>query len=249
MGYVSNMPPDESGVGYFIWGVDHASYGPVELPTLVNWIQDERVTADTWIFVERCDSWEKAASVPELQMFFHGSHAAMPGEAISTGTIFISGASGELSSGALRHIKILSCLSDEQLERFVQFMQVETVPAGSHLARQGERSHAMHLLIEGELRVRTLMDGRETTVGALNAGEFFGEVSLFDQGPRCNDIIATTECSLLTISAADLERLAYEAPDVTAPFLLAVGKCLASRIRTDNKRYRDSVSFVHPAGR
>ena len=30
-----------------------------------------------------------------------------------------------------------------------------------------------------------------------------------------------------------------------APFLLAVGKSLAMHIRADNKRYRDSISFIH----
>ena len=30
---------------YFIWGVDDSPYGPVELPVLIDWINDERVAA------------------------------------------------------------------------------------------------------------------------------------------------------------------------------------------------------------
>src|SRR5215472_15131735 len=55
---------------FIVWGIDQTAYGPVELPTLVSWIKDERVTADTWVFAARTGSWQKAPQVPELQMFF-----------------------------------------------------------------------------------------------------------------------------------------------------------------------------------
>lgn len=238
------MPPDDTGVGYFIWGVDHAAYGPVELPTLVAWIKDERVTADTWIFVERSDGWEKAGHVPELQMLFHGNPLASGADDATAP----ADATAPLSPAALRHVKVLGCLNDGQLERFLQFMEVIAVPANTQLARQGESGNAMVILLEGGLRARTMADGRETNMASLNAGDFFGEMSLFEQGPRSADIVATADSTLLKISAAELERLAYEAPDLAAPFLLSVGKCLASRVRADNKRYRDSISFVRTTG-
>ena len=36
--------------GFIVWGIDRVAYGPVELPTLVSWVKDERVTADTWVY-------------------------------------------------------------------------------------------------------------------------------------------------------------------------------------------------------
>ena len=35
---------------YFIWGIDDSPYGPVRLPVLIDWINDERVVPDTWVF-------------------------------------------------------------------------------------------------------------------------------------------------------------------------------------------------------
>ena len=43
------MTPDQPAQ-FKIWGVDQVVYGPVDLPTLVAWVQDDRVTADTWLF-------------------------------------------------------------------------------------------------------------------------------------------------------------------------------------------------------
>src|SRR5579859_5337124 len=158
------MASDDSAVGYVIWGADHAVYGPVELPTLVSWVKDERVTADTWIYLERSDCWEKASHVPELQMFFHSRRSPAP-EAADTP----AGGRKEdvLSPCALRHIKVLGGLNDEQLERFVKTMQVQTVPAGTRLAKQGEPGDAMYLVLAGELRARTMVDGGEVAVRTL----------------------------------------------------------------------------------
>jgi hypothetical protein len=52
---------------FTVWGIDQAPYGPIELPTLVSWVKDERVTADTWIFVGQDGSWRRAADLAELQ--------------------------------------------------------------------------------------------------------------------------------------------------------------------------------------
>jgi hypothetical protein len=44
------MASGDTGTGFKIWGEDHAVYGPMELPLLVDWVKEQRVTADTWIF-------------------------------------------------------------------------------------------------------------------------------------------------------------------------------------------------------
>jgi len=238
------MASDDSGVGYVIWGADNTAYGPVELPALVRCIREERITFDTWIYLERSDCWEKAGHVPELQMFFHGG-CPSPAEGLSA-AMATGQSSGSLDPVSLRHIKILAGLNDDQLQGFLNATEVHTVLAGTRLAKQGEPGNAMFLLLEGELRVRGMVDGRETSLGTLNAGEFFGEISLFDQGPRCSEVIASADSTILRITASELEKLAYEAPQIAAPFLLAVGKSLAMHIRADNKRYRDSISFIHP---
>jgi hypothetical protein len=38
-------------------------------------------------------------------------------------------------------------------------------------------------------------------------------------------------------------------PELAAPFLYAIGRTLISRIRADNKRYRDSIAFARTGHR
>jgi CRP-like cAMP-binding protein len=238
------MPSDESATGYFIWGADFKSYGPVDLPTLVSWIKDERVLAETWIFLERSGCWEKAEHVPELQMFFHKRSSAAQTSDVRTG----NPDAGGLSPSILRHIKILAGLNDEQLARFVSIMQVKNIFQGEQLVKQGEHGDGMYLLVEGQLQLRAHAEGRESTVGTINAGDFFGEISLFDHGPRSANVIALKDSTLVKIPTAEFEKFVYETPDLAAPILLALTKSLTSRIRAENRRYRDSIAHLHPAG-
>lgn len=236
------MDSNQAGDGYKIWGVDGVVYGPVELPVLVSWIKDERVAANTWIYREENDSWQKAGQIQELQLFFREKPAA----GVSGPLAALS--SANLKPGTLRRVKILADMKDAQLERFVQFMEVQNARQWTEIVKQGDPGDAMYLVLEGELRVRLMISGRETILATLGLGEFFGEMSLFDHGPRSADVVANKDSVLLKISSASFEKLFTLAPELAAPFLLSTSKTLAARIRADNKRLKDSVNFARTAG-
>jgi hypothetical protein len=227
---------------FIVWGVDQTAYGPVELPTLVAWVKDERVTADTWVYDAKNSAWQKASALPELQMFFR-SKATGP----AADTADLTTARG-LDARALRRIKILAAMTDDQLERFAQFMQVEKVPQWAVIVKQGDHGDSMYFILEGELRVRMNVLGKETILATLTVGDFFGDISLFDQGPRSADVVANTDSLVVRISAAAFDELAREAPEIATPFLRAIGRTLTARIRADNKRYGDSVKFSRASG-
>jgi len=221
---------------YFIWGIDDSSYGPVELPTLVNWIKDERVLADTWVYARRDSAWQRAADIAELKMFF-GKKFTRPADGSS------------ITPGALRRIKILADLNDAQLSHLSDFMELQRIPQWATVVRQGDPGDAMYLILEGELRARVMIGDRETILSTLSAGDFFGDIALFDQGPRSADVIANAESVLLRISSVSFERLAKEAPALATPFLRATSRTLASRIRADNKKLGQMTQQFSASGR
>jgi CRP/FNR family cyclic AMP-dependent transcriptional regulator len=231
----------ESSVAYSIWGADNVVYGPVELPTLIGWVKDERVLAETWVFDGQNDRWRKAAGLPELQIFFHKKSAHL------AETHFVVDKTG-ITPGMLRRVKALAELSDEQLTRFLNFMEPQTARQWTQIVTQGDPENGMYLVLEGELRVRLMIGGKETILATLAAGECFGEMALFDQGPRSADVLANKDSLLLKISDEAFDRLRREAPELSTPILFSISKTLAARIRADNKRIKDSVSFARAAG-
>jgi CRP/FNR family cyclic AMP-dependent transcriptional regulator len=218
---------EEVSNDFFIWGIDDAPYGPVELAVLTDWIKDERVLPDTWIFARRNGAWQQATDIPELQSFF--DHETEMVSVASSGT--------GLTPGSLRRIKILADLSDAQLDHLLRFMELQRVPQWSVVVRQGEQGDAMYLVLSGELRARTMIGDRETILATFGVGDFFGDMSLFDHGPRSADVVANADSTVLRISVAAFDRLTREAPALATPFLRATARTLAARIRADNKRF------------
>ncbi|PYL00468.1 MAG: hypothetical protein DME18_05725 [Verrucomicrobia bacterium] len=235
------MKPDNAAPGYYVWSVDNIVYGPVDLPELVNWVQQEWVTADSWIFLQEQDHWLKADQIEPLKMFFQPRSAPRP-PSLTLGAP--GGVSITLKLGSLRRVRILAGLTDQQLERFVGLMELHPVRQWTEIVKQDSPGDAMYLVLEGEVRVRMMIAGKETILVTLAPGEFFGEVALFDHGPRSADVVANKDGLLLKISASAFQKLATEAPDLAAPFLFAVAQTLVARIRADNKRYRDSIAFA-----
>ena len=231
---------DQAEVGFKIWATDDVVYGPVDMPTLVEWVKDERVLTDTWVFVCHENKWSEAGKMSELRSVFN---AITPGSVPVSHTPLVAG----IKPGALRRVKILGEMTDQQLGRFAQFMEVENARQFHTIVTQGAPGDAMYLILEGELRVRQMAGGKETVLVTLNAGEFFGDISLFDHGPRSADVVANNPSVLLKVSTTNFQKLVQEAPELATPFLVAICKTLTARIRADNKRLRDAVNIGRAA--
>ncbi len=236
------MSGGDQCISFRIWGADNIVYGPMDLPVLVRWVKEERVIGTTWVHVMPSDTWLRADSIPELKLFFRDDKSGTLGRAA-----FEDGddkGREEIRPGVLRRIKVLACLGDAELQRFVDLMEVIRVRQWDNVVYEGSPGDAMFFILEGEVRVRLMIAERESILATLQAGEFFGEVALFDHGPRSADVVANTDCVLLRIPSGAFQQLVEANPDLAAPFLLAMGRSLIARLRADNRRYRDSIVFA-----
>lgn len=208
---------------YKIWGIDQSVYGPVGLDTLISWIKDDRVTEDTWLFDTRKETWHKASTLRELKKVFIASVRE---------TKVLARTGPQFEPGALRRLTALADLTDDQLERFASFMEVEKIAGSTELVKQGDAGDVMYMIVEGNFRVRLIIGNDEKILAHMGPGDCFGEMALFDDLPRSADVVADTDCTVLKVSKPALARLIEEAPELAAPFLLTVGKTLAARIRS-----------------
>jgi hypothetical protein len=230
------MQKTETASLYRVWGADKVVYGPLDLPTLVQWIEGQRLTAESWVLTEAINQWQRAADLPELKPRFALKPAAAAPASHGPGASF--------GPGTLRRTKLFAGLEDPQLASLVHYLEVIRFPQFSHIVRQGQHGDAMYVVTQGEVRVLSIVEGKESILATLTAGDCFGEISLLDQGPRSADVIANKDSVLLRLSNAAFDRLVREAPALAVPFLLALSRAVVQRVRRTNLKYEDSIRFI-----
>ncbi|NED99213.1 Crp/Fnr family transcriptional regulator [Phytoactinopolyspora halotolerans] len=139
---------------------------------------------------------------------------------------------------ALRSAPLFRELNDEAAAALRASMIEVHLDRGEVLFREGDDGDRVYVVTEGKIKLgRTAQDGRENLLALLGPGQMFGELSLFDPGPRSATATAVTETSLLALGHADLVPLLTGRPEVARGLLLQ----LASRLRTSNDTLADLV--------
>lgn len=103
-------------------------------------------------------------------------------------------------------------------------------PADRVIVRQGEIGTGFFIVVSG--RVRVVRDG--AVVAQLGPGEFFGELSVLDGGPRVAQVVAEAPTTCLALASWDFERVLREEPGVA----LAVLRVVAARLREVTSDHR-----------
>jgi CRP-like cAMP-binding protein len=229
---------DTASFNYRAWGADNIAYGPVELPALVSWIKQGRVTADSWVFKEKDAAWSRAAEMTELKVLFKSK---LPPNAAASATAM------GIQPGSLRRIKMLADVDESLLASLLSYLEVVKVAAFGKVVSKGDHGDALFMVLEGEVRALVMIDSKETTLATMGVGECFGELAIVDHGPRSADIIANQPSVLIKVSESALKKMLAEAPALAAPFTLALARVIAQRVRALTKRYEDSIHFSRTA--
>ncbi len=223
-------------LGYKLLGLDDTLYGPVELPQLIEWAKDERIQPDSWLFCTTNRKWLTAAEAPELRPYLPGLTAA------------VTALPPELQPEQLRKIRAFSDLSPDQLVRVAAYADVQQFPNHTVVMRTGGPGDSVFFVLNGRVRLRLMVKGREVPIGEVETGGVFGQISLFDSGPRVADAIAETDLTVARITVFNLRRLIRAAPDLAVPIILGLGKTLAMRIRTDDKHLCELAAMQSAMG-
>ena len=72
------------------------------------------------------------------------------------------------------------------------------------ILREGDTSKEMYIIHEGEVRVTKMIAGKETVLGTMGRGDFFGEMSLLESEARTATIVAIIPTKCLVIQAGGL---------------------------------------------
>jgi len=140
--------------------------------------------------------------------------------------------------GALGGSALFAALDADAQEALRRSMVEVKLSRGQVLFSEGDPGDRLYVVTQGKIKLgRSAADGRENLLAVLGPGEMFGELSLFDPGPRTATATAITPATLSGLGHDDLQPWLHDRPEMASRLLGA----LARRLRRTNEAMGDLV--------
>ena len=139
----------------------------------------------------------------------------------------------------LRKVALFEGLTSFQLNKLGGALKLWEIPIGKHVFREGDAGTSMFIIVEGKVRISKMVPGiGEEALAILERGQYFGEMSLIEEGPRSADAIAHTSCLLYELSREKLDEVMFTDKELASTLLWTFVRTLSSRLRETNDKIR-----------
>jgi len=130
-------------------------------------------------------------------------------------------------------------------EALAQALEPAEFPRGHVIFAEGEPGDRLYIVGTGKVKIgRKSPDGRENLLMVAGPSDMFGELSIFDPGPRTSSATAVTEVRTFTMDRAALREWIGKRPEIAEQLL----RVLARRLRRTNNMLADLI-FTDVPGR
>jgi CRP/FNR family transcriptional regulator, cyclic AMP receptor protein len=142
-------------------------------------------------------------------------------------------------SDLLANVPLFSTLDAKELAALAERVDEMREPAGTVLFHAGDPGDALYVVIEGVVEVFVMNPtGERIVMERAATGQFFGEISLLDSGPRSASAQVTENLHALVVDRGDLEQFLQACPTAALALMAAMGH----RLRETARLLRGSAS-------
>ena len=118
----------------------------------------------------------------------------------------------------LRRVPMFAGCTDKQLQFIASRVDELDLTKGMVLCREGQSGGDFFILLSGGAEVSS--GGR--SLRTLGEGEFFGEISLLDNGPRTATVTVTQPARALVLGPAQFRDMLHQNAEIATTMLYAV---------------------------
>ena len=136
-------------------------------------------------------------------------------------------------------------VDEEAQEALARSFEFQDLARGSVIFKEGEQGDSLYIVLAGKVKIgRKSVDGRENLLAVMGPSDQFGELSLFDPGPRTSTASALTDVRVARLPKAALRPWLTDRPDLAERLL----RVIARRLRRTNNIVADLI-FTDVPGR
>ncbi len=148
-------------------------------------------------------------------------------------------------SEILSKFKLFAGFKEDELATLLSLSDIQNFAAGERIVTEDEPGLCMYVILQGRVRVHSHAGTHEVPLAELHVGDFFGELSLVDDGPRSASVDAVEPTEVLRITRMVVGVLAGVQPAAAIHLLAAIGRSLVNRLRAGNQKYLDLILLGH----
>ena len=131
------------------------------------------------------------------------------------------------------------------VQNLIEQMETVRFPRGTTIFDEGEPGDRLYIITSGKIKLaRHAPDGRENLLTVMGPSDMFGELSIFDPGPRTSSAVCVTEVTAATMNSEMLKQWVGDHPAIAQQLL----RVLARRLRRTNANLADLI-FTDVPGR
>lgn len=120
-------------------------------------------------------------------------------------------------TATLRKLPLFAMLQEEELAQLADQVKFAPFVSGDIMLEQGEVSGWLFVLVRGEAEMLVHLEGRELRLGALQAGDFFGELSMLTGEPSSFTVRALGAVETYRINQAMFQALVLQRESLVEP--------------------------------
>lgn len=140
---------------------------------------------------------------------------------------------------------IFQGVSPDAVAALVRQLEPVTFSRGEVVFVEGEPGDTLYIITAGKVKIgRKSADGRDSLITLMGPSDMFGELAIFDPGPRTSTVTALTELKAVRMSRSVLRGWIADRPEIAEQLL----RVLARRLRRTNDNLSDLI-FTDVPGR
>jgi diguanylate cyclase (GGDEF)-like protein len=150
----------------------------------------------------------------------------------------------------LSTVEIFSLLKPEEIDSIAGLFKVHEINDGEVLFREGDKGNELFIVKSGTVASSIrLPDGGERQIAVFSAGNFFGEMSIFENAPRSATCYCTEHSTLLGLHEKDFYRMIEQYPDIATKIMYRMLNITTQRLRDTGEFLSDMVHWGEAARR
>jgi CRP/FNR family cyclic AMP-dependent transcriptional regulator len=147
--------------------------------------------------------------------------------------------------GILARAGLFQGVQPDAVSALTKQLQPVDFPRGHTLFAQGEPGDRLYIILSGKVKIgQRSPEGRENLLTIMGPSDMFGDLSIFDPGPRTSSATTITEVCAVSIDRDALRAWIADRPEVAERLL----RVLARRLRRTNSNLSD-LAFTDVPGR